>query len=90
MTDGQEPTSGAGRVAARPLVVIIRSVLRAIGSVIVFVAVYYLLPLDTSATWAAITILVTGLVVLMALVAHSVWSILSSPFPGCGQSRRSQ
>jgi hypothetical protein len=50
--------------------------------VIVLVAVYYLLPLDTSATWAAITILVTGLVVLMALIAYSVWSIVRSPFPG--------
>ena len=82
MTGGQEPTSGAGRVTTRPWAVIIRSMLRAVGSVIVSVAVYYLLPLYTSATWAAITILVTGLVVLMALVACSVWSILRSPFPG--------
>jgi voltage-gated potassium channel len=82
MTNGQEPTSGARRVTTRPWTVIIRSVLRAVGSVIVLVTVYYLLPLDTSATWAAITILVTGLVGLTALVAYSVWSILSSPFPG--------
>jgi voltage-gated potassium channel len=82
MTDGQEPTSGAGRLTKRQWALIIRSVLRAVGSVTVLVAVYYLLPLGTSATWAAIVILVTGLVVLMALVAHSVWSILRSPFPG--------
>jgi voltage-gated potassium channel len=82
MTDGQEAASGAGRVTTRPWAVVIRSVLRAVGSVIVFVAVYYVLPLDTSATWAAITILVSGLVVLMALVAYSVRSILRSPFPG--------
>jgi voltage-gated potassium channel len=82
MTGRQEPTSGARRVTTRPWAVVIRSVLRAVGSVVVFVTVYYLLPLDTSATWAAITILVTGLVVLMALVAYSIWSILRSPFPG--------
>jgi hypothetical protein len=34
MTDGQEPSAGAGRVTARPWAVI-RPVLRAVGSVIV-------------------------------------------------------
>jgi ABC-type Mn2+/Zn2+ transport system permease subunit len=58
MSDGQQPASRAGRVTTRRRAVIIRSVLRAVGSVIV--TVYYLLPLDTSATWAAITILVAG------------------------------
>lgn len=82
MSDGKQPASRAGRVTTRRRAVIIRSVLRAVGSVIVIVTVYYLLPLGTSATWAAITILVAGFVVLMALVAHSIWSILRSPFPG--------
>ncbi len=59
-----------------------RSLLRAVGAVIVFVTIYYALPLDTSATWVAIIILVTGLAVLIGLVAYSIRSILRSPFPG--------
>lgn len=62
--------------------VITRSLLRAVGSVVAFVTIYYLLPLDTADRWAAITILVGGLVVLVVLVVHSVRSILRSPFPG--------
>ena len=45
-------------------------------------AIYYLLPLDHSATWAAVTMLVIGLVVLIGLVAFQVRSISTSPFPG--------
>jgi hypothetical protein len=55
--------------------------LRATGLVIAFVTIYYLLPLNTPVAWAAITTLVGGLVVLLALVvAHIRW-ILASPFP---------
>jgi GNAT superfamily N-acetyltransferase len=61
--------------------VITLSGLRAVGSVVAFVTAYYLLPLDTSVAWAAITILVAGLVVLVVLIALSVRSILRSPFP---------
>jgi hypothetical protein len=61
---------------------IVWSLLRAAGSTIVLVAVYYLLPLDHSARWAAITILVIGLVLLIALITVQVRSIIASPFPG--------
>jgi voltage-gated potassium channel len=56
--------------------------LRAVGSVVAFVTVYYLLPLDTAHRLLAITILVVGLLLLVVLIVHSVRSILRSPFPG--------
>jgi voltage-gated potassium channel len=70
------------RAQRPPRRVIVRSALRAAGSTTALVAVYYLLPLDTSVRWAAITMLVVGLVVLIALVIFQVRWILTSPFPG--------
>ena len=49
-----------------------RAVLRAMGSTVALVAIYYLLPLDHASTWVAVTI----------LVAFQVRSIVVSPFPG--------
>ena len=57
------------------------ALLRAAASTIVLVAVYYLLPLDHSARWAAITMLVIGLVLLIALITFQVRSIIASPYP---------
>ena len=45
------------------------------------VTIYYLLPFDRSSTWAAATILVVGLVLLVGLVAYQVRSIIRSRFP---------
>ena len=61
---------------------IVRAVLRAVGSTAALVAIYYLLPLDHSSTWVAVTILVIGLVVLIGLVVFQVRSIVVSRFPG--------
>ena len=58
-----------------------RALLRALGSTAVLVTIYYLLPLNRSATWAAVTMLVIGLAVLIGLVALQVRSIIASPFP---------
>ena len=58
------------------------AVLRALVSIAVLVTIYYLLPFDRSATWAAITLLVIGLVVLIGVVAFQVRLIIRSPFPG--------
>jgi hypothetical protein len=60
----------------------VRAALRAAGSAIVLVAIYYLLPLNHSAPWAAITMLIFGLVLLVGLVTFQVRSIVASPFPG--------
>ena len=61
---------------------IVWAVLRIAGSVTALVAVYYVLPLDHSSTGIAVTILVIGLAVFIALVAFQVRSIIASPFPG--------
>ena len=58
-----------------------RSFLRATGSTVALVVIYYLLPLDRSSTWAAVTILVVGLVLFIGLVAFQVRSIVRSRYP---------
>jgi voltage-gated potassium channel len=58
------------------------SLLRAAGSSAVLVTIYYLLPLDHSSTWAAATMLVTGLVGFIALITFQVRSIARASFPG--------
>jgi voltage-gated potassium channel len=82
MTESHEPLPEPRRAARPPRRAIIRSVLRTAGSVIALVAIYYLLPLDKTVAWVAITILVAGLILLFALVVLQVRSILASPFPG--------
>jgi hypothetical protein len=58
------------------------AVLRVLVSIAVWLAVYYWLPLDRSSTGGAITILVIGLVLLIALVAWQVRRIIGHPYPG--------
>ena len=60
---------------------IVKSLLRALGSTIVLVAVYYLLPLDHSARWVAVSMLIVGLLVLAGLITFQVRTIIASPFP---------
>src|SRR5271155_1591032 len=61
---------------------IARSLLRAMGSTIALVVIYYLLPLNHYSTPVAIATLVIGLVVLIGLVTFQVRSIVRSRFPG--------
>ena len=61
---------------------IVRSLLRALATTVALVALYYLLPLDYSTRWLAITMLVIGLVALIGLIAFQVRTIIVSPFPG--------
>ena len=56
--------------------------LQAAGSTAVLVTIYYLLPLDHSARWVAVTALVIGLAVLVGLVAFQVRAISGSRYPG--------
>ena len=81
MTDNADPEPAA-QPEATPRRTIVRALLQAIGSTIALVAIYYLLPLDHSSTWVAVTILAIGLVVLIGLVAFQVRWIVTSPFPG--------
>ena len=82
MTDNAHPEPAARPEARPPRRTIVRAVLRAVGSTAALVAIYYLLPLDRSSTWVAVTILVIGLVLLIALVVFQVRWILRSRFPG--------
>jgi voltage-gated potassium channel len=60
---------------------IVWSFLRATGSTVALVVIYYLLPLNRSSRWAAVTILVIGLMLFIGLVAFQVRSIVRSRFP---------
>jgi voltage-gated potassium channel len=53
-----------------------------VGSTAALVALYYALPLTRSSTWAAVTILVIGLMLFIGLAALQVRAIIRSPFPG--------
>ena len=61
---------------------ILRSLLRATGSTVALVVIYYLLPLDHSSTPVAVTTLVIGLAALIGLVAFQVRAISGSRYPG--------
>jgi voltage-gated potassium channel len=81
MTDSAGTPPGASIEARPPLSKVARALLRALSSTAVLVATYYLLPLNHSSRWVAITMLVIGLVVLLGLIAFQVRSITASPFP---------
>ena len=82
MTNNGGPESAAQPGATAPRSMIARALLRGAGSTIALVALYYLLPLDRSSTWAAVTMLTIGPVVFIGLVAVQIRSIVASPFPG--------
>jgi len=81
MTESTGTPPDGLREAKPPPGRIVRSLLRAAGSTAVLVAVYYLLPLDNSARWFAITMLVIGLAALIGLVAYQVRAISGSRYP---------
>ena len=73
--------TGPGPDARPPYRRIVRSFLRATGSTVALVVIYYLLPLNRSSTWVAVTMLVIGLALFIGLVAFQVRSIVRSRFP---------
>jgi len=82
MTDSTGSPADIHHQAPPPLPQVVRSLLRAAGSTAALVALYYLLPLDHSAHWAAVTMLSVGLAALVTLIAFQVRWIIASPFPG--------
>jgi voltage-gated potassium channel len=60
----------------------VQAVLRAVGTTVALLAIYYLLPLDHYSTWVAATTLVAGLILLVILIGFQIRSIIRSPFPG--------
>ncbi len=61
---------------------IVMSALGAVVTVAVLVALYYLLPLDDLSGASAVSGLIVGLVVFVALIGWQVWRILRSDHPG--------
>src|SRR3954466_9897481 len=80
MTDSPGPFDGT-RETPPPHRYIVGSVLRAAGSTVALVTIYYLLPLDRSSTGVAVTMLVVGLAVLVGLITFQVRTIVVSPHP---------
>src|ERR1700733_7266084 len=74
-------STGPRPEARPPFRRIVRSALRAVGSTVALVTIYYLLPFDRTSTGGAAAILVLGLVLLVGLVAFQVRSIIRSRFP---------
>jgi len=60
---------------------IVQMLLRALASAAILVTVYYLLPLDHSSRWLAITMLVIGLVLFTGLVTVQVRWVATSRYP---------
>ena len=82
MTDSTATPPDAPQQAQPQPGMIVRGLLRALATTVALVALYYLLPLDHSTRWLAITMLVIGLVALIGLIAFQVRTIIVSPFPG--------
>src|SRR5262245_27185742 len=81
MTDNAGTRPDASHQAKPPPSAIIRSVLRAVGSTAVVVAIYYLLPLDHSSAGFDITALLAGLVAFIVLVTFQIRWIITSRWP---------
>jgi len=81
MTANAGPQPDAAPDTPPPARTIVQMLLRALASSAVLVTVYYLLPLDHSSRWLAITILVIGLVLLTGLVIVQVRWVATSRYP---------
>jgi voltage-gated potassium channel len=82
VTGSTSPAPTAGREATTVYRQAGWAVLRVLVSIVVVLALYYWLPLDRSSTGVAITTLVIGLVLLIALIAWQVRLIIAHPHPG--------
>jgi voltage-gated potassium channel len=82
MTDRTGPRPDIQGEVRAPVRTMVSSGLRALGNTAVLVAIYYLLPLDHTSTWIAVTTLIMGLVAFIALVVFQVRWIIRSRFPG--------
>ena len=71
----------AARQAKRPFRRVFATLLRALASTVGLVAIYYLLPLDTTSIRVAVGMLAFGLVALVGLVAFQVRSIIRARHP---------
>jgi voltage-gated potassium channel len=81
VTDSAGLGPDAARERRRRARTVLLTLLRALGSTIALVAIYYLLPLDPGSAEAAIAILGAGLLALVGLVAYQVRAIMRATYP---------
>jgi len=81
VTGSTTPTPTAPRQATTVYRQIGWAVLRPLVATAAVLAVYYWLPLDRYSPGVAITVLVIGLVLLIALIAWQVRRIIADPYP---------
>jgi voltage-gated potassium channel len=74
-------TDTARQARSRRFRRVVVTLLRALGSTVGLVAIYYLLPLDRTSIPVAVGMLAVGLLALGGLVAFQVWSIMRATFP---------
>jgi voltage-gated potassium channel len=81
MTDNAGPDRDAPHERRRRLRTVLTTLLRALGSTVALVVIYYLLPLDDTSIGIAVGMLVIGLLALIGLVTFQVRSIIKAPYP---------
>ena len=81
MTDTTAPAPDARRDARLRFRMVVLTLLRAVGSTIGLVAIYYLMPLDPSSLGVTVGLLAFGLVALAGLIVFQVRSIIRATHP---------
>ena len=81
MTESAGPGPDAAREARRRFRTVVVTLLRALGSTVALVAIYYLLPLDGTSVGVAVGMLAFGLLALAGLVVFQVRSIIRARHP---------
>ena len=81
MTDSAGTATDAARDARRRFRRALVTLLRALGSTVGLVVIYYLLPLDRTSIGVAVGMLAFGLVALVGLVVFQVRSIIRAKYP---------
>jgi voltage-gated potassium channel len=81
VTESAGRSPEAAREAGRRFRRVLVTLLRALGSTVALVAIYYLLPLDHTSISVAVGMLVVGLLGLVGLVAFQVRAIIRATFP---------
>jgi voltage-gated potassium channel len=81
VTESAGRSPEAAREAGRRFRRVLVTLLRALGSTVALVAIYYLLPLDRTSISVAVGMLAVGLLGLVGLVAFQVRAIIRATFP---------
>jgi voltage-gated potassium channel len=81
VTDSSGPARDAAHERRRRFRKVLTTLLRALGSTVALVAIYYLLPLDNTSTGVVVGILAIGLLALVVLIIFQVRSIVKATYP---------